>query len=56
MREIMISFVLQREITIADLVSANFSRIPQSKLSKTKSVLFGPSFLAGFKTSDINNG
>jgi hypothetical protein len=61
--EDIIQFILRHAVvatkiayTLADLVSANFSRIPQSKLSKTESVLFGLSFLAGFKTSDRNNG
>jgi len=61
-REIMTQFIpsahcFDDEIanTTTDLVSANFSRIPQSKLPKTKSVLFGSSFLAGSESSDISN-
>jgi hypothetical protein len=42
--------------TFAYIVSANFGRITPNKLSVPKSVYFGLSFLARFKTLDINDG
>jgi hypothetical protein len=45
----------ENECTLADRVSASFGRITQNKLSVSKSVYFGISFLAGSKSSDISN-
>jgi hypothetical protein len=42
--------------TFADIVLANFGRITSNKLSVSKSVYFGLSFLARSKILDINDG